>query len=228
MNITYFRQRKLGPETELEDAIVKWIPHYFSNYEHQLWTGGSVPIGAGLPDIIAATYKPELTCLAETNAHIIQVLAYLRSVGRARLDTISNRIGLSQELIAECLDDLVQVQVVRSKSNSFTISPIWRKILPTIVSIEAKVTNWRRAIIQARRNLIFSNKSLVALPKNTAQRVKSHPVFQQFGIGLLAVNNKNEVRVLRRGRSAEPSVWGYYYLLASYIAMNCEENINAI
>lgn len=227
MNVAYFRQRRPGPETQLEDAVFKWIPSCFQEGRYQFWAGGSVPLGAGFPDVVVAAYKPELLELVNMNMSNVQILAYLRTVGPARLDTISRRVKLSQRLVVELLDQLVQIQAVQSACNLFTISQIWRAILPEIVSIETKVANWRRAAMQAKRNCIFSHRSFVALPERIALCKKSHPVFRQSGIGLLAIDDADEVRILRQARSSQPSVWSYYYRLAFYIAARGEESADA-
>lgn len=228
MNITYFRPRKPGPEVNLEDSVVRWLPQYVRSNDYQVWAGCSVPIGAGVPDIVAATYRPELANLTESRTPMIHILAYLRSVGRARLGTISKRMGLSNRRTAEFLEDMIQMNAINSKHGLFKVTATWRVILPEIVTVEAKVADWRRGMAQARRNLIFSNQSLLALPKRIAERVKSHSILHQCGIGLLAVGEDNEVSVIRRCRSTRSLVWSYYYQLASYIATDCEVNADAL
>ena len=227
MNVAYFRQRRPGPETQLEDAVFKWIASYFQEGRYQFWAGGSVPLGAGFPDVVAAAYKPELLEIVDMNISKVQILAYLRTVGRARLDTISGRVKLSQRLVVEILDHLIQIQAVQIECNLFTISQIWRTILPEIVSIETKVANWRRAAMQAKRNCIFSHRSFVALPERIALGKKSHPIFQNSGIGLLAINDVDEVRIIRQAKSSQPSVWSYYYRIAFHIAACGEESTDA-
>ena len=226
--ITHFRRRRLGKETKLEDAIIRCIPQFFRSYKYKFWAGGSVPLGAGFPDIVIVTYKPEVFELSRMNNSNIHILAYLRSTSKARIETISKHIGFAESVIGECLEELIEAKAVKKTSSFFTITRDWRRVLPEIIAIETKVTNWRRAITQAGRNRIFSNRSLVALPEKVAQRVKREPALKQLGLGLVSVSEKRDISVIRRGKCTQPSVWSYYYQLAFYVASHSMEKNSAV
>ncbi len=228
MDITYFRTRKPGPENVLEDAVVSWMGKHYSGRGHDLWAGGSVPVGGGVPDIVLARYLPQVVRFSDIPNHAIQILAYLRSVANARLDTISKRTRQPVRRVAEALDTLMQVGAVTSEGNYFAVARECRALMPEIVTVEAKVSDWRRAFAQARRNLLFSHKSFVALPERTAGRVRTNCSFRACGIGVLGIDDDNRVSVLRRGRSSTPSVWMYYYQIAVHIARDCEGEANAV
>lgn len=228
MKVTYFRPRRPGPEALIENAVLSQIPQFFPNDGRLMWAAGSIPIGAGVPDLAIVSCEPQVFALAQVEMPTTQILAYLRAVGRARLDTITERVRLPREIVIRCLNDLVEIQVVVRDLNTFSLSQTWREILPEIVAVEAKVTNWKRAIDQAARNRIFAHRSFVALPDRVAQRVRLEPIFRQLGIGLLSVGDKNAVSVLRRSRRRQPRVWTYYYEIASLVATHLEDNSNAI
>jgi hypothetical protein len=57
--IAQFRLRRPGPEVLIQDAVAAQIPELFSSSEN-LWTGTSVPIGAGMPDLVVVSYYPEV------------------------------------------------------------------------------------------------------------------------------------------------------------------------
>ncbi|NDL65871.1 hypothetical protein [Acerihabitans arboris] len=78
----------------------------------------------------------------------------------------------------------------------------WRKnIQPTlisdhIISFEAKLKNWKRAIWQACRYKTFSNESWVILDYvNENPAVKNIQSFIDFNIGLASVTKSGEVRI---------------------------------
>lgn len=226
MDVTYFRPRRPGPEAVIENAVAKQIPNLFPSNAHQLWTAGSVPIGAGMPDLVVVSCEPQVFALAQVEMPNAQILAYLRAVGRARLDTITDRMGKPRELILRYLNGLVEVEAVSNESETFSLLPTWREILPEIVTVEAKVANWRKAVEQAGRNRIFAHRSFVALPERVAQRVRVEPIFSQLGIGLLSVNDDNEVSVVRRAYRRQPRVWSYYYRLAFLVASHSQLRAN--
>lgn len=218
MNVNYFRRRRPGPEAAIEDALATYIPQLVPATGYPLWAAGSVPIGAGLPDLVIVSYLPHVMALAHGDTSDSQILAYLRAVGRARIETIVQRTRTSRREVTKTLYSLVGAQAVDVSNDTFSLSPEWRDILPEIVTIEAKVANWHRAVEQAARNRIFAHRSFIALPAEVADRVKSEPVFTTLGIGILSVKEDSVVAVARRARRRQPSVWTYYYELASLVA----------
>ncbi len=61
-----------------------------------------------------------------------------------------------------------------------------------LVSIEVKVSNWRKALQQAYSNLYVSDYSYVALWHKTVPNVDTY-IFKNLGIGILKVNGSCEV-----------------------------------
>ena len=127
-------------------------------------------------------------------------------------------MGGSLGSLSRRLYKLVEAEAVVSLSNSFSLMPVWRRILPEIVTIEIKVANWRRAVEQAARNRIFAHMSFVALPERVSQRVRAEPIFRTLGIGLISVADDGDAAIIRRPRHKRPAVWTYYYQLASILA----------
>lgn len=91
-----------------------------------------------------------------------QILAYLRAVGKARLDTIAHRVRQSPEKLSGRLYTLIEAEAVAASDNTFSLSPTWRQILPEIITIEIKVANWQRTVEQAARNRIFAHVSFLS------------------------------------------------------------------
>jgi hypothetical protein len=214
INVAYFRPRKRGPESIIENIVANQIPHFFTSEANTLWAAGSPPIGAGMPDLVAVSYEPQVFALAQVEMPIIHVLAYLRAVGCARLETIIGRTGIPHKTTLRYLNDLVELEAVARVDDTYSLLPVWRQILSEIVTIEVKVTNWKRAIDQAARNRIFSHRSFIALPDIVAKRIQSEPIFRKLGIGLLSVGDGHTVSVVRHSRYHKPRVWEYYYEIA--------------
>lgn len=217
--VTQFRARREGPEAVIQDVIVDNIPQLL-NPAKESWTAASLPLGAGIPDLVVVSYEPQVFALANVELEGAEILAYLRAVGKARLDTIAERMGGSTGILSRRLYNLVEAEAVVSSSNTFSLTPVWRRILPEIVTIEIKVANWQRAIEQAARNRIFAHMSFVALPEKVSRRVRTEPLFQKLGIGLISVAEDGIAVTVRKPRSRRPKVWTYYYQLASILARN--------
>lgn len=223
VGITHFARRRPGPEATIEDAVALQIPYLFQSRRLPLWTARSASIGAGRPDLVAVSYEPRVLALAELQELKPDILAYLRGIRCARLETIADRLDSPRQQMARRLERLAELDVVGRQDETFWLLPRWRYILPDVVSIEVKVSDWGKAVQQAARNRIFAHRSFVAVPEWVAQRVRREPVFRELGIGLLAVSNGDEVTVVRRARREKPIVWTYYYRLASLAAIHSQE-----
>lgn len=228
VNVTQFRPRRSGPEAAIEDWVAAQIPVLFQTGQRR-WTASSVPLGAGMPDLVIAAYTPLALALADADLSDAQILGYLRAVRSARLETIAERMRVSNRQTGQRLQRLVEARALKvTGAEAFSLAPGYRDLLPEIITIEVKVGNWRRAADQARRNRIFSHRSFVALPSRVAERVKQESAFVRPGLGLLAVDPDGGVLVTREARRTRPVVWTYYYQLAALIARSAASEKHAV
>lgn len=215
--VTQFRPRRPGPEALIQDIVAEHVPGLF-NRNIPSWTAASLPLGAGIPDLLVVSYCPQVFALSNVALTDAQILAYLRAVRKARLETIAERIGDSPKNMSTRLSGLIDAEAIRTTSNTFSLAPLWRQILPEIITIEVKISNWQKAIEQAARNRIFAHRSFVALPEKVAKRIRTESLIRDLGIGLISVSEDSVAIVIRKPRRTRPTVWTYYYRLASILA----------
>ena len=196
MNVQHHRPMKPGPEAVMMDAVFEWSRTFTAS--EPCWTASSIPVGAGMPDFILATYRPEITKLTTIGDHHAGVLAYLRLVRSATPQVIAERIGRPLARITNVLDSLHEAEAVEKREDRFRLTTRWRQILPKIIAIEAKVSDWRKAVEQASRNTIFVHYSYVAFPDHLSERVSSDTLFDQLGIGIMGIAKSGELRIVRR------------------------------
>jgi len=219
MDISFFRSRIPGPEIALEDAVTNNLSELAPKTNLPSWVACSPRIGAGLPDILFAYYEPQILAISRVDYSQTQLIAYLRAVNHASLDSIMNYFKFSKKTITGYLSDLMEICVVSQVDQDYYLEPLWKDIIPTIISIEVKVSDWRKAISQASRNRLFCHKSYIALPRKLASRIKDNPVFEKQGLGLLSIENGTIIEEII-APSTQPQVWEYYYRLAAILA-NC-------
>jgi hypothetical protein len=209
---------KQGPEAPLQHAVEGRLLDLFPQQGRLVWRAGSAPVGAGKPDIILAGCAPEVVALDYKDARAKALLAYLRMAHKAKLTTMSARLGYDANSVKKSIEGLVESKIVFSENGTFKMSEPWKAVLPEIITIEAKVGDWRRALNQAVRNQLFAHRSFVALPSQVALRARQDETFNRYGIGILSVEKCDSVRVLRHAKRATPRIWLYYYLIASLAA----------
>lgn len=215
--ITYHRPRRPGPELVLEKALISNRSGFLDSCK-PWWLASSLRLGAGLPDLVAVRYDSTLQDAGPLARDAIEVLAYLRAVGQARLETVASRLQLSVASTEAGIASLLEAGAIAADGAPFSLTRRWRYVLPEVVAVEVKVSDWRRALIQATRNLVFAHRSFVALPTELAHRVRNSPDFTQLGIGIIGVGEDGIVAVARRARRSAPRSWRYYYELAGHVA----------
>lgn len=218
--IAYFRLPRQGPEVVLEAAVARSIDSVMGSTEFPRWLAGSLPLGAGMPDLLAVSWDPRVIAIASQDIANASILAYLRAVGCARFGTIVSRLGRGALNVSDSLEALVQASVVVRESQRYSLDPVWRTILPEVVAIEAKVSDWRRAVSQAARNQLFSHRSFIALPSTLAKRVAELEPLRRLGLGVLSVDGEGETTIVRNAQRRQPRVWAYYYELAHRVSQN--------
>lgn len=216
--ITYVRPRRPGPEQKIENTTVLNMLKLLKSESNLLWMGGSVSLGAGMPDIVAAIFKPQLLNLAQTTKPNISVLSYLRATGFAKKETIARKLLLSSGVIEAQLEVFLEIGAIQKKKDAYCVQDSWKYLFSEIVSVEAKVSDWKKAANQAIRNKLFSHYSYVAFPKKVANRVKSEIIFKDNGIGILGIESDTMV-LIKNAKKSSSFIWEYYYKLAYYIAI---------
>lgn len=216
--ITQFRPRRPGPESLIQEMLEKRVHSFLGPTAVDIWTAAALPLGAGVPDLVVASYHRDVLALAHVDISDSEILAYLRAVGRARLQTISQRLQMPEKAAQKRLNALLDARALSVCDDVFVLPPQWKEILPEIVTIEVKVADWRRAVEQASRNKIFAHRSYVAVPLSVAERIRMEPLFTQLGLGLVGVDDDKGLQIVRKARHRQPVVWTYYYRLAVVLA----------
>lgn len=214
--VYHYRPRVPGPEQELADRLLAGFSRVIGG-DTGWWLASSLPLGAGLPDLIAARDNGALSGVRALGRDAVEVLAYLRAVGAARRETIASRLRLPLCSVDVTANFLSEEGAVELRADVLRLTPTWRKVLREVVAVELKVSHWRGALLQAARNRVFAHRSFVALPASLASRVRTAPEFGRVGVGLLGVAHDGEVSVVRRARGSSPLAWRYYYQLAARV-----------
>lgn len=203
---------------EIEEAVAGRVVELFQIPSDHLWIGRSMRVGAGAPDLTAASYLPVVSNLSGADKEDLDILAYLRVIPRAKVEIIAGCLQQSEQAISFRLRGLMKAGAITLIDNAPFLTRDWRIILPEIVTVEAKVAKWKRAVEQAVRNTLFSHRAYIAVPLKLAQRIKDQSIFKELGIGIVSSDDSGEVKISREARRAQPRIWRYYYGIAHQLA----------
>jgi len=223
MNITYFRKRIPGAESILEDRIADQLDSLFNHRRDRCWLAGSISLGASRPDLLLVYYVSDVFASTSFDNYAINILAYLRSVGSARSSTIGTKLNIPDIVVNEKLSGLLLKEAIVKHRNNFSVSSRWKEILPEVISIEIKVSNWRRALQQAQLNKAFSHRSYIAVPNSIAEKISVSKEIRASGIGLISISMESSATLLVNPVLRKPKVWSYYYKIASRLACTNQE-----
>ena len=213
MQVKYFRKRTLGRESEYEDAVVNSISDLFPAKQDPTWVAGSIAIGAGRPDLVVAYCNPQVVALADCSLEDDRILALARECGRMSFGMLVDVFRIRENQLHKRIEALKSGSAIQEKSGNFSLVTPWKNIIRDLVTIEVKVSDWKRAFEQAKRNTIFAHRSYVALPEELCNRIDVMQMAKRLGIGVVSVNDSG-AQVLKTAIRTTPKVWVYYYRLA--------------
>lgn len=223
MHVTYFRAERPGPEAKIERTVVASATALLRRDATHKWIAGSLPVGAGAPDILVVGARKEVAHLRTSTRVGADILGYLSCVRRTSLTTLANRLQIRFAEASAEIDTLTEAGVIDSTNGVIRLDRSWRSVLPEVVSVEAKVSNWRKAFQQACRNRIFTHRSYVALPMSVALRTSAFPQWDAMGIGLIGVDDER-IQILLEAQLTKPLVWSYYYRVAYNMAKSIDSH----
>ncbi len=191
-----------------------------------------VPIGAGIVDVmIGAAHTAQLATritdqkLATRRIKGIEavVLASLYDRKPLKLETITRRCHLESKKVQTSLNRLLNW--------GFCFQPTVRTYLrapaanqfASLISIEGKLQNWKKALEQAARNRLFSSYSYVVIDAKKARpAVKQIDRFKQSGVGLaIAAANERTVTIIYRPPRSSGPISDIYAILAKEELTTC-------
>lgn len=103
------------------------------------------------------------------------------------------RFSLQKTSAKKRLKDYQAAGFISFRSDGFyQVASTYKPVTDIIVSIEAKLKNWKRALLQATRYKRFSDYSFVLLDKKHSKTAIEHiQHFEKNNVGLIVMNGKN-------------------------------------
>ena len=155
-----------------------------------------VTAGYGIADLVGTAFDEE-NCLqrermslsiALDHYYLIAVLTTLHRSKRTSLQYVLERVDISESTLRKLiLPKLTHLGLIERYRDGYIRlfadipSPVQR-----IVSVEAKQTRWREAIIQARRYTFFSDQTYIAIWSDALHRV-DRALLYRHRLGLISV-----------------------------------------
>jgi hypothetical protein len=151
-----------------------------------------VDAGVGVADLVLAKRSPRSTDALQSVAMVSPRLAVLLSQGVG--ETIKSRaelaafLGTSEGAAQRVIAQLTAAGMAEQLRDSLTILSLRTPPFERLIAVEAKISDWRRVLVQAYRNLQFADESWVVLDHTFARpAIAQLDRFRVAGVGLASV-----------------------------------------
>ncbi|MGO2129282.1 MAG: hypothetical protein ACTH4U_11115 [Pseudoalteromonas prydzensis] len=178
--------------------------------------------GYGIADAVIFNYKSDsslldLSKIQDDWAYTLKSLPYRQNFDVYLLAEMS---GASLAVSKKALKKFIEAGYCEERSNGLYVKLRQPKLLCTsMIAIEAKLRDWKKAIWQANRYKIFSNESWVLLDKkHSSAAIKNLNEFKRFNTGLATFSPKGCYEVhfspKREAHKSDFALWRANTLLA--------------
>lgn len=163
-----------------------------------------VPVGDGVADLCAVRFSPQHAHHRSGRPairHWTDILAFAviqHSDPAIDIADLSMAVSMSVPgLRRGPLARLTESDHVRW-INARQLAPCWRYTIPItgVATVEAKLSDWRRGLAQARRHTVFADASYIALPPRPAALAAGAELVAASQVGVLSVEPTGRMQML--------------------------------
>jgi hypothetical protein len=219
---------KLKPQFRTEQQLVSGFIDFLNKTkdDHVLvleeFEGGFGRADLLLYSASNASRKKDVETLKRINPRYAPLLSTSASIKIQSLPNLAAASGVSKisaRRIAKELIWLERAHLIESAVQSLKIDPIRQPPFAQVVAIEAKLRDWRRALMQAYRYLQYSTQSWVLLDyKHSDSAIKQLALFKSYGVGLASFSTSGELFIHSMANTQKlpdgPLAWRTQALLA--------------
>lgn len=149
--------------------------------------------GVGLADVVLCKRNGKTTKALELLASITPRLAPLLDFGAAppvaSIEDLAAALAIPRASALRVAADLRRQGLIRPVRDGLTLASIKVPPFQAIIAVEAKLSSWQQALVQAYRNRQFSDESWVVLDHCYHRpALKNSEDFARTGVGLASIS----------------------------------------
>jgi hypothetical protein len=189
-----FRARRSGPELQLIEQFLA-SAHFSLPADCRVTIFREPRVEGSYPDLVLVTWKPSIAEMwnparRRLNKDDLRVLQYLITVNPRSFREL--RLTKTRKFIQH-LEHLEEAGLLRRSSDVWrplALSSIFATV--SIIAIEAKVKQWRRAVEQALLNTWFASRSYVMLPD---QQKNEEIIASSAALGIGVLSERSHLKL---------------------------------
>lgn len=152
-----------------------------------------VKLGFGIPDLVVGelssfNYKETQSALSYVDICVYKLIEYNKTV---TLDFILLSTKCHKRQINNSLGKLIDRNYILKNESNYELSHRYKLSYTKSIAIEAKLKNWKRALMQAYRYKWFADYSYVILDHaHVHSAIQNIDLFEKHNIGLVSVSTE--------------------------------------
>lgn len=190
----------------------------YINFKNDNYTFIEEPYtGFGYPDLVFLTWSKNITKLwSEERNNLklndIKVIQHLYNSNIEKtIHDISKELGYSDRQLDSVFKRLYEAKIVDETNGMWTLRELEKVFfLEMIITVEAKLKNWRRALLQASNSEHFSSEVFTLYPENL---IKENLVngYADTSIGIVSYDKKYNIVKQARRRNLPITINGWLF-----------------
>ena len=182
-----------------------------------------VKLGFGIADLVISDriddqLKVEDDFLTSVDISIYRVIEKRKKV---TLDLISDQTKCNKGQLVKSLNKLIRRALIQQVDVYFILSSKYELAYSESIAIEAKLKNWKRALMQAYRYKWFADYSYVVLDHaHVKPALQNIELFKKYNIGLISISSDGFYMRHNTPRKEKPIDKRMQILLSETVLLN--------
>ncbi|MEA1954477.1 MAG: hypothetical protein U9O24_08810 [Campylobacterota bacterium] len=222
------RISKEGPELDLVEEFIHEIPRIFKPKKNKLALFIEPLIDGAYPDIVVTEYDPKIidtweeqrSLLNNIDFKIFENIRQYKGLTSAKLFKNTNH---NYKTLLESIEKLYDAGLIERKQGQWKPKPLKETYsVKRLISIEAKIREWKTLLNQADANQWFASESY-ALSSVKNPRESTINKFKDYGIGLYSLSNQKLVRLNEAKKQSLPKSymsWMFNEWVGRYVSQS--------
>ena len=217
-----------GPELELVEEFIHKIPKIFKPKKNKLALFIEPLIEGAYPDIVVTEYNPKIIDTWKKERNILnnidfKIFENLRQHRGLTSTELFKKTNHNYKVLLQSIEKLYDAGLVERTQGKWKPKPLSETYsVKRLVSIEAKMTEWKTLLNQADANQWFASESY-ALSSVKNPRESTINKFKDYGIGLYSLSDQKLVKFNEAKKQSLPKSymsWMFNEWVGRYVSQS--------
>lgn len=150
-----------------------------------------VSLGFGIADLVVTELKDSTETIKREKLTSIDINVYqiVKNKKKVSLDLVTTTTGIKRQDILKSLERLIKYSFVSKMDSYYVFSNKYELSFKKNIAFEAKLRNWKKAVMQAYRYKWFADYSYVVLDEaHSKVAIENLPLFKKLNVGLMTIS----------------------------------------